>query len=124
MPGQQLTDDQFVEKLRAQEGSRKTVAMVSVSIGLALLGLAWIVTSTMFRHIVVNDLLPAGTTSDIVLTIEKMSYWWGVGVGFATALAWLLAVYFVFSGIHHSTQGRADRLLVELYEKANPPGKT
>jgi hypothetical protein len=116
---QSVSDREFVDKLRSLEGQRTVVASITVAVGFLLLGLAAFVTSTTFRHIMVSDLLPtASATADIILTIEQLSYWWGVAIGFTTALAWLLAVYFVFSGVQHVRQGRAQRLLIEYFDKA------
>ena len=108
-------DEAFIEQVRSREGQRLTVATVTVVIGLAVLGLAWFITNTSLRYVVPPELLPSDTANpDIILTVDKMSYWWGVAVGFSTALAWLLALYLVFSGISHSMQGKTERRLLEM----------
>lgn len=113
-----ITDKQYIEQVRGREANRRMASYLTIALGLALLGAAWLATNTMFRSVLMSDILPAPTASpDIILTIEKSSYWWGVAVGFSTALAWLLAAYFIFSGIANARQGRTERLLLEYVER-------
>jgi hypothetical protein len=105
---QRISDEAFIEQVRSREQQRGAMASLAVILGLVVLGMAWFITSTALRYVMVPGLLPTagGGSPDIILTVEKMSYWWGVAVGFCTALAWLLAVYLIFKGAAHRTQGR------------------
>ncbi len=114
----EISDEQYIERIRNREAHRRTASYLTIALGLALLGAAWLATNTMFRSVLLSDVLPApGASPDIILTIEKSSYWWGVAVGFSTALAWLLAVYFIFSGIANARQGRTERLLLSCLDR-------
>ncbi|MBD3240818.1 MAG: hypothetical protein GF331_09555 [Chitinivibrionales bacterium] len=116
--GRATSDEQYIEQIRKREERRRAASYLAIALGLALLGAAWLATNAMFRSVLLADILPApGSSPDIILTIEKTSYWWGVAVGFCTALAWLLAAYFIFSGIYNARQGRTERLLLEYVDR-------
>lgn len=114
-----LSDRDYIEALRKREGRRRLRSAGVVALGFAVLGLAWFATSTTFRHVIFSELLPIQTANcaDLILTVEKMSYWWGIAVGFSTALAWLFAAYFIGAGLRDIVSGRTERLLLELYDR-------
>ncbi len=114
-----IREKELVAEVRKRESSRAWRSRMAVVLGAVLLVAAWITTYKMLGHAVLSETVSVSydAKNAVVTGVESASYWWGVAVGFATSLAWLLAIHFIVGGFAEMRGGEQQRALLDALDR-------
>jgi hypothetical protein len=114
-----LSDDEYIDRLRSQQRTKRYAAICMIAVGLLLsVGLVQLILNQRARAMAVFDKLQDGlapTTTQVNNAVETGRQSTEFMVGLSVGAWFAVGVFMVAGGLVVLTNGRRDRLLLEHY---------